>query len=98
MARFSRQLSRYFGRTVLDRTGLDGYYNFWLEFADDRAHPAMLRPSEDTNEKADIARPPGSSGPSIFTALREQLGLRLESTKGPVEVIVIDHIERPTEN
>ncbi len=47
---------------------------------------------------ADGVPPCDSSGPSIFTALREQLGLKLESTKGPVDIIVIDHIERPSEN
>jgi uncharacterized protein (TIGR03435 family) len=42
--------------------------------------------------------PPDDSGPSIFTAVQEQLGLKLVSTKGPVDTIVIDHIERPSEN
>ncbi len=42
--------------------------------------------------------PPADSGPSIFTAIQEQLGLKLESTKGPVQVLVIDHVEMPSEN
>lgn len=42
--------------------------------------------------------PAGSSGPSIFKAIQEQLGLKLESQKGPVETLVIDHVEKPSEN
>jgi len=49
-------------------------------------------------ESPAAAQPLASSGPTIFTALREQLGLRLESAKGPVDTIVIDHVERPSTN
>jgi uncharacterized protein (TIGR03435 family) len=73
-------LSRTLGRTIIDKTGLTGNYDFTLEYA----------PEEGAS--------PSDSAPSIFTALQEQLGLKLESTKGPVDVIVIDHIEKPTEN
>lgn len=48
--------------------------------------------------RAEPPRPADSNGPSIFTALQEQLGLKLESTKGSVDLLVIDHIERPSEN
>ena len=74
-------------RVVVDRTGLDGRFGITLEFTPDRA-PLPL---------ADAAPPPADK-PSIFTALQDQLGLKLEPERGPVDVVVIDHIERPTEN
>jgi uncharacterized protein (TIGR03435 family) len=98
MPNFADQLSRHLRQTVLDRTGLKAKYTFTLEFADDRTRPAMLRASDDGDLRASNGPLPESSGPSIFTALQEQLGLKLESTKGPVDIIVIDHIERPSEN
>lgn len=74
-------------RTVVDQTGLNGRYNFVLRWSSRGAHDAAEMPAESGNEY-----------PDIFTAVREQLGLRLIPTKGPVEVLVIDHIERPTGN
>lgn len=73
---------------MLDKTGLAGFYDFTLEFAPDLS--GLTTP--------DGSAPPQFDGPTIFTALREQLGLKLESTKAPVEVFVIDRVEKPTEN
>ena len=71
-------------RAVVDRTGLTGTWDIDLTFSPDGfAAPAAT---------------PQDSGPSLFTALQEQLGLRLEPSTGPVQVLVIDRIERPTEN
>jgi uncharacterized protein (TIGR03435 family) len=82
----------------LDQTGLKGNYDFALQWTPDQAQAAMPTGPAGVNPGADAAPPPDTSGPSIFTAIQEQLGLKLESTKGPVESIVIDHIERPSEN
>ena len=98
MPDFAEQLSRHLHQTVLDRTGLKAKYTFMLEFANDRSQPAMLRASEDGDLRASSGSPAESSGPSLFTALQEQLGLKLVSTKALVNTIVIDHIERPSEN
>jgi uncharacterized protein (TIGR03435 family) len=75
------------GRVVVDRTGLMGSWQFELRFA-----------PEQRNQTAHAAEIPASDSemPSLFTALQEQLGLKLESTKGPIDVLVIDHVERPT--
>ena len=74
---------------VVDRTGLDGRYEITLEWTPDRP-PLPLN--------GDTPAPPSLDKPSIFVALQEQLGLKLEPERGPVEVLVIDHVERPTEN
>jgi uncharacterized protein (TIGR03435 family) len=77
------------GRMVVDRTGLTGNWAFELHYAPEQRGvppPGAEQPAPDPNM------------PSLFTALQEQLGLKLESTKGPVEVVVIDSIEKPTED
>lgn len=84
-------LSRTLGRTIVDKTGLTGNYDFNLEFTPEEGGP------QQSGAEAGGASP-ADSAPSIFTALQEQLGLKLESAKGPVDVIVIDHIEKPAEN
>ena len=79
------------GRVILDETGLKGFYDFTLQFTPETAIQNGIQGPEN-------APAPDSSGPSIFTALQDQLGLKLESTKGPVDIIVIEHIEEPSEN
>jgi uncharacterized protein (TIGR03435 family) len=86
VAVLAEDLAEVLGRVVVDKTGIQGGYKIDLTWTpDDRA------PSPSGASTAD-------SGPSIFTALQEQLGLRLESKKGPVEVLVIDHVAMPSEN
>jgi uncharacterized protein (TIGR03435 family) len=89
-------LSRTLGRTIIDRTGLTGNYDFTLEYAPEEGGPQQ--PGAGAAAGGALPASPSDSAPSIFTALQEQLGLKLESTKGPVDVIVIDHIEKPSEN
>lgn len=86
MAKLAFGLSRQLGRPVQDQTGLDGRYDFTLEFA------------PDTGPCAKAANADSTDAPSIFTAIEEQLGLRLEPAKGPVEVIVIDHAVKADPN
>ena len=76
MNEFARFLNVNVGRTVVDRTGLTGVWDFDLKWSPPNA------PNPDPDR------------PSIFTALQEQLGLRLDATTGPVEVLVIDRVER----
>ncbi len=87
-------LSRILGTTVVDKTGLTNKFDISAEWAPDENQAAALLPPG--------APPPAtasdSAGPSIFTAMQEQLGLKLESQKGPVEILVIDRVEKPSEN
>ncbi len=76
-------------KPVFDKTGLEGFYDFKLEFT-----PEL--PENLPQEVRD--RLPPANGPDLLTALRQQLGLKLESRKMPVEVMVIDHAEKPSEN
>jgi len=78
-------LSRHFERDVLNRTGLQGKYDFQLDWT----------PDSGPCPTADGAAP---VRPSIFTAIQEQLGLKLEASKGPVETLVVDRVERPSAN
>ena len=93
MTEFVRALSGLLGRTVSDQTGFSGVFDVDLEFRRDDTTAFDTR--------AGLAPPPPgvipakTTSPSIFSAV-QQLGLRLESTKGPVEVLVIDHVERPS--
>lgn len=93
MANLSLMLSRQLDRTVLDRTGLIGKYNFRFEWTPE-AGPCSTSANGATTERATVP----SDAPSIFTALQETLGLRLESIKGPVDSLVIDYAERPSQN
>ena len=83
MNKLAMLLSRMTRMPVLDKTGLTGFYQFDLRYANE------VSPGPDETP----------AGPSIFTAVQEQLGLKLESKKSPVEVLVIDHAEKvPLEN
>jgi uncharacterized protein (TIGR03435 family) len=93
-----QQLSQQLGRTVVDQTGLKGNYDFTLKWTPDQTAPGMIMVPPGGGPGPDNPPSPDSSGPSIFTAVQEQLGLKLESTKGRVEIIVIDHVEKPSEN
>lgn len=97
MADLSLNLSNGLGRSVIDNTGLTGKYDFELNWTPDPGQPAAA-PFGPLPPGVQLPPPPDPNGPSIFTALQEQLGLRLESQKGPVEMVVIDRVERPSEN
>jgi uncharacterized protein (TIGR03435 family) len=81
MTNLARNLQNVAGRVVLDRTVLDGTYSFDLDF---EYRPASAASGDD------------GLGAAIFTAVQDQLGLKLDATKGPVDVLVIDRVEKPT--
>jgi uncharacterized protein (TIGR03435 family) len=89
MEELARSLTQEFsgelGRVILDRTGIEGRYDVALKWTPDSGQA----PADNGAAEA---------GPSLFTAIQEQVGLKLESSKGPVQVLVIDHVEMPTAN
>jgi uncharacterized protein (TIGR03435 family) len=87
------QLASTLSAKVEDRTELKGKYDFELRYSNENERAMAPNPSGTSS-----AALSDSTAPSLFEAIQEQLGLKLESRKGPVEVIVIDHIEKPSEN
>jgi uncharacterized protein (TIGR03435 family) len=91
MEMLSRTLSNFVDRVVLDRTGLTGEFDVQFDFSALQSPFGEPRP-------LDTGAPDPSAPPSIFTALQEQLGLKLEAQTGPADVLVIDQAEQPSEN
>jgi uncharacterized protein (TIGR03435 family) len=91
MAQLATSLAPFANRFTIDKTGLPGGFDVELTWIPDQPSPNLagsLPPDP----------PQNSSGPSIFAALQEQLGLKLVSEKGPVAVLVVDHLEEPSAN
>jgi uncharacterized protein (TIGR03435 family) len=83
-------------RVVIDETGLSGSFDFALKW-----NPVLngsTSGAANSNQQPDSSLPPEGDKPSLFTAIQEQLGLKLEPRKAPVEVLVIDHLEEPSPN
>jgi uncharacterized protein (TIGR03435 family) len=104
MSGFADFLSRQVDRPVLDNTGLTGYYDIEMEFKPEmgagRGIMVAPRPAEGGGPGGSGGpAPEGVEAPSVFTALQDQLGLKLEPKKGPIESFVVDHLEKsPIEN
>ena len=93
LAMFGNILGGTVGRLVIDRTGVQGHFNITLDYTPE-AGITSIGPPDAPPPDPPVAR----DAPSLFTALQEQLGLKLESTRAPVDVLVIDRASQPTEN
>jgi uncharacterized protein (TIGR03435 family) len=89
MEQLVTSLAPFVSRVVLERTGFSGLFDFEIEWTPDQP---PRQPPDDPELRID------PNGPSLFTALQEQLGLKLQSTNGPVDVLVIDRAEKPSED
>lgn len=100
MAGLARLIAQQIGATVVDKTGLTGKYDFTLSFMPDNfmVNGQMMGAAGGGAGGDGGAQSQEPVGPSIFTAVQEQLGLKLEARKEAVDVVVIDHIEQPTAN
>jgi uncharacterized protein (TIGR03435 family) len=98
MRAFALILSALVDKTVTDETGLKGSYDFKLEWLQEG--PLIVSPSDSATPAPLLDRETifANRANPIGGALEEQLGLELQSAKGPVETFVIDHVERPSEN
>lgn len=94
MAQLAGMLSNALGQTVADGTGVKGFFDVNLEWTPDESQPVVTKPGVFPPPAA----PAESTGPSIFGALQEQMGLKLEARKATVEVLVVDAAERPSAN
>ena len=84
-------LTQATGRTVVDKTGLKGLYDFELDFDPE----VMLRMVSQLGVNLPAQNQPPSESPALMTAIQEQLGLKLDSQRGPVDILVVDHVEAP---
>jgi uncharacterized protein (TIGR03435 family) len=103
MAQFAESLANQMDRPVVDQTGLTKNYDFTLEFAPEsggRGPMGMLLPPPPSSGDGGLPHEADAqAAPSLFTALQEQMGLKLEQKKGAVDLLVVDHLEKtPTEN
>jgi uncharacterized protein (TIGR03435 family) len=99
MAVIAQILTQSVGRPVIDKTGLTGAYDYTLKWTPEAGigspTPFGLPPGV-LGRSPDAPQPVDPDAPNLFTAVQEQLGLKLESARGPVEVVVIDRLEKPT--
>jgi uncharacterized protein (TIGR03435 family) len=95
MTMLASEVSWWVDRIVIDQTALAGAFDLDLEWAPDQV---PLAPAVVSTPDPPLAARPDSNAPSIFTALREQLGLSLEPVRGEVDVLVIDRADRPAAN
>ena len=98
MAQFAGRLSDNLDRPIYDKTGLSGQFDIHLEFPRGNGMSGMPARNADADNSGNPAPPVDTPVPSIFTAIQEQPGLKLSPDKGSVDVLVIDHVERPSEN
>jgi uncharacterized protein (TIGR03435 family) len=97
MAGLTMVLSSILGHRVIDNTGYTATFDLHLEWSRDESPGAISGAAEPSDAERPLAAA-DATGPSIFAVLQQQLGLKLETSKGPVEILMIDHVEKPSEN
>jgi uncharacterized protein (TIGR03435 family) len=98
MAALVKTLSMVFGRPVVDQTGFDGEFDVGVDFTPDESTVGLVGSGGPRDPGGFSAPAPDPNRPPLLIALQEQLGLKLVAARTPVEVLVIDHVERPTAN